>query len=253
MRGVVGAGPGDDGGPVARPRSTTARISSDFSASVVVGPSPVVPLTTSPSLPRSTRWVASSSARARSSRPSASKGVTIAVSTRPNGRPGLRGPAGVGLMGRRYPRAQREPHSLQHRGESPSAPRRRPGSPCSSTRTASRPNACSTSSPGSPTTVTTPGPGLHHVLLPGRARQHHADRAAPQQHAHPPRARPELARRAPRRARAAPSRARRAGRPRGGRRTPRRCRPRRRCPTRNGDHAGGPPRSWTASGHGRSW
>src|SRR6266496_1776013 len=68
--------------------STTARTSSAFSASVVVGPSPVVPLTTRPSLPSSTRCSASSCARFRSSAPSASKGVAIAVSTRPNGRPG---------------------------------------------------------------------------------------------------------------------------------------------------------------------
>ena len=87
VRGVVGARPGTT---VARSptAATTARTSSAFSSSVVVGLSPVVPLTTSPSLPSSTRCAASSSARFRSSAPSASNGVTMAVSTRPNGRPG---------------------------------------------------------------------------------------------------------------------------------------------------------------------
>ena len=50
VRGVVRAGARGDAGwsPTA---STTARISSDFSASVVVADSPVVPLTTIPSWP----------------------------------------------------------------------------------------------------------------------------------------------------------------------------------------------------------
>ena len=51
--------------------STTTRTSSTFSASVVVGDSPVVPLTTSPSCPLSTRCAASCCAPSRSREPSA--------------------------------------------------------------------------------------------------------------------------------------------------------------------------------------
>ena len=55
-----------------------------FSSSVVVGDSPVVPDSTRPSQPASTRWVASRAAASVSSEPSGVKGVTIAVSTVPN-------------------------------------------------------------------------------------------------------------------------------------------------------------------------
>jgi hypothetical protein len=83
--GVVGADPGEDSGPVAA--STTARIRRSFSASVVVGDSPVVPFNTSASLPcSSTRCWASRAAPSRSSDPSAVNGVTMAVISRPNGR-----------------------------------------------------------------------------------------------------------------------------------------------------------------------
>ena len=75
--------------------SSTARTSCAFSASLVVGDSPVVPLTTRPSLPASTRWVASRCAPSRSSAPSAVNGVTMAVRTRPKGVCGVE----VGAMG----------------------------------------------------------------------------------------------------------------------------------------------------------
>ena len=64
--------------------SSTARSSAIFSSSVVVGDSPVVPDSTRPSQPASTRWVASRAAVAVSSEPSGLNGVTIAVSTVPN-------------------------------------------------------------------------------------------------------------------------------------------------------------------------
>ena len=71
---------------VARPRSssTAASQSANFSASVSVGDSPVVPQTTMPSEPLSTRNDASSRKRSRSTRPSLSNGVTIAVRTSPS-------------------------------------------------------------------------------------------------------------------------------------------------------------------------
>lgn len=50
VRGVIGAGTGDNTGPVPT-ASKTARSSSIFSPSVVVGDSPVVPETTRPSHP----------------------------------------------------------------------------------------------------------------------------------------------------------------------------------------------------------
>ena len=65
--------------------SSTARTSALFSSSVVVGASPVVPLTTSPVLPESTSCSANRCAPSRSRPPSAVKGVTIAVTTRPKG------------------------------------------------------------------------------------------------------------------------------------------------------------------------
>src|ERR1700687_5032332 len=65
------------------PASNTARSSASFSSSVVVGDSPVVPDTTRPSQPASTRWVASRAAAPQSSEPSGPNGVTIAVSTVP--------------------------------------------------------------------------------------------------------------------------------------------------------------------------
>src|ERR1700738_1767287 len=64
--------------------SSTARSSATFSSSVVVGDSPVVPDSTRPSQPESTRWVASRAAASVSSDPSGLKGVAIAVSTVPN-------------------------------------------------------------------------------------------------------------------------------------------------------------------------
>ena len=51
---------------------------------MVVGDSPVVPESTRPSQPASTRWVATRAAVAVSSEPSALNGVTIAVSTVPS-------------------------------------------------------------------------------------------------------------------------------------------------------------------------
>ena len=80
------------------PRGRRAATAS-FSASVVVGDSPVVPLTTSPSLPRSTRSAASAAAASTSSAPSRVNGVTIAVSTRPNGCRGVE----VAAMASRLP------------------------------------------------------------------------------------------------------------------------------------------------------
>src|SRR6185503_10064977 len=64
--------------------SSTARSSAIFSSSVVVGDSPVVPNSTRPSQPESTRWVARRAAESVSSDPSGLNGVTIAVSTVPN-------------------------------------------------------------------------------------------------------------------------------------------------------------------------
>src|SRR5450830_1939151 len=69
--------------------STTARTRSDFSGACVVGDSPVVPLITSPSCPWSTRYSARRTAAAKSTAPSSVIGVTIAVSTAPNGRTGV--------------------------------------------------------------------------------------------------------------------------------------------------------------------
>ena len=63
---------------------TTLMISS-FSEDLVVGASPVVPLTTMPSWPVATKWAASVSIPAQSIAPSFVKGVTIAVRRRPNG------------------------------------------------------------------------------------------------------------------------------------------------------------------------
>src|SRR5436189_669639 len=71
---------------VARPptSSTATRKRSSFSASLSVGDSPVVPQTTSPSEPFSTRNVASSRNRSKSTAPSTRNGVTIAVITEPS-------------------------------------------------------------------------------------------------------------------------------------------------------------------------
>src|SRR5262249_18929341 len=63
--------------------SRTVRTSSRFSSSVVVGDSPVVPETTKPSHPWSTRCFARRAAAAVSREPSAANGVTIAVSRVP--------------------------------------------------------------------------------------------------------------------------------------------------------------------------
>src|SRR6478752_2253 len=61
----------------------TARSSSSFSSAEVVGDSPVVPETTRPSCPESTRCVATRWAASRSIEPSGRMGVTIAERTRP--------------------------------------------------------------------------------------------------------------------------------------------------------------------------
>src|SRR5690348_7366955 len=70
-------------------RSPTAAITaasvSPSSSVVVVGDSPVVPETTRPSWPCSTRWRATFATPSRSTDPSGLKGVTIAVSIRPKG------------------------------------------------------------------------------------------------------------------------------------------------------------------------
>src|SRR5262249_7254139 len=69
--------------------SRTVRSRASFSASVVVGDSPVVPLITRPSLPcSSTRYAASFATPSRSSDRSSRNGVTMAVRRRPNGRRG---------------------------------------------------------------------------------------------------------------------------------------------------------------------
>ena len=67
--------------------SATARQRSRFSGSERVGDSPVVPVTTKPSLPCSASHLARVTAPSRSSAPSASNGVAIAVRTAPK-RPG---------------------------------------------------------------------------------------------------------------------------------------------------------------------
>jgi len=69
--------------------SSTALVRAAFSASVVVGDSPVVPFRTSPSLPASTRYAARRWAPSRSREPSVVNGVTIAVSTLPKGVSGV--------------------------------------------------------------------------------------------------------------------------------------------------------------------
>src|SRR5580658_3059043 len=79
---------------------TTARQSSIFSASERTGHSPVVPAMTRPSFPSSTSWRASVTAPSTSRRPSASNGVTIAVSTEPK-----RSVRGVISMTARYQRS----------------------------------------------------------------------------------------------------------------------------------------------------
>ncbi len=64
--------------------STAAAKSSSFSASESVGDSPVVPETTSPSEPWSTRYAASSRNFSTFTDPSGWNGVTIAVRTSPS-------------------------------------------------------------------------------------------------------------------------------------------------------------------------
>ncbi len=82
--GVVGAGAGDDAGPVT---DRLEHCGKQRSLLVVGGGRrlPVVPDSTSPSHPESTRWVATPHRRATVSIvPSGLNGVTIAVSTVPN-------------------------------------------------------------------------------------------------------------------------------------------------------------------------
>ena len=88
VRGGVGADPGDD---VARSptASLTARRMPPSSATLVVGDSPVVPETTTPSWPWSTRCAAIRAVPSRSTEPSSWKAVAIAVSTRPKGAEGV--------------------------------------------------------------------------------------------------------------------------------------------------------------------
>ena len=80
---VVGAGAGDDGRPVAH---LVERRGVELEALLVGehGPSPVVPVTTRPSEPLSTRWRASARKLSRSTAPSRLNGVTIAVRTSPS-------------------------------------------------------------------------------------------------------------------------------------------------------------------------
>ena len=80
-RGGVGAGAGRS--PAPSPPRGRVRNSTSSSDSVSVGLSPVVPASTRPSLPFSTSQWASSTAASRSRSPRSSKGVTIAVTTRP--------------------------------------------------------------------------------------------------------------------------------------------------------------------------
>ena len=63
--------------------SATASHSVSFSASLIVGASPVVPAMTRPSLPWSWSQRARATAPSTSSDPSSVNGVTIAVATRP--------------------------------------------------------------------------------------------------------------------------------------------------------------------------
>ena len=65
--------------------SLTARRMSPVSRTLVVGLSPVVPLTTTPSWPWSTRWAAMAAVPSRSTAPSSVNAVAIAVSIRPKG------------------------------------------------------------------------------------------------------------------------------------------------------------------------
>src|SRR6516162_9992542 len=73
--------------------SATACHSANFSSSVSTALSPVEPVSTSPSLPCATSHLASSTATPRSSAPSSSNGVTMAVITRPK-----RGASRAGLI-----------------------------------------------------------------------------------------------------------------------------------------------------------
>ena len=83
MRRRVRARAGDDRRAVAD-RADGDPDSSNRSSSESVGDSPVVPATTMPSEPFSTRWWASSAKRWKSTEPSSRNGVTIAVRTAPS-------------------------------------------------------------------------------------------------------------------------------------------------------------------------
>ena len=85
--------------------SLTARRISRSSRTVVVGLSPVVPLTTTPSWPCSTRWWAMAAVPSRSTAPSSVNAVAIAVSIRPKGAEdvmgsGYSGRCSAGVLGR---------------------------------------------------------------------------------------------------------------------------------------------------------
>src|SRR5687768_12626138 len=95
------------------PRSPTASLTAcrirPSSATVVVGDSPVVPLTTTPSWPWSSRWAAMAAVPSRSTSPSSVNAVAIAVNRRPNG--------AAEVMGVRLPR--RPGHPDPRHGPSP--------------------------------------------------------------------------------------------------------------------------------------
>ena len=83
LGGAVRAGAGDDR-CLAPTASLTSRNSRSSSGRTSVGDSPVVPTTTSPSLPEATRARASFLACSKSTSPLSLKGVTMAVITRPS-------------------------------------------------------------------------------------------------------------------------------------------------------------------------
>ena len=96
--------------------SRTTLSSRPSSSGFVVGDSPVVPLTTRPSLPLSTRYAATFCAVTRSRSPSGVNGVIMAVSTRPKGACVVTSGEPVDpVMGRRY----RPGASIQERRMTP--------------------------------------------------------------------------------------------------------------------------------------
>ncbi len=117
VRGDIVPGAGDELRTGAHGAADDPR-SSIFSSSVVVGDSPVVPETTSMSLPSPTRWSATFSTLAQSMVPSSLNGVTIAVPTVPN--------ASIAAVAALSPRIAMEPGYRRRphlRGTGPGAPR----------------------------------------------------------------------------------------------------------------------------------